>query len=797
MNRSIVSTAVWGLLLTGNACFPAYAQTATDGPAIDVTGDAPGDAAGSPSALAQPSPIVHNDAEPVLGTIGAIRVEGNQRIEARTIISYFGLKAGDTFNQSDIDSALKNLFVTGFFSDVKLLREGSTLIINVKENPVLSKVAFEGNDRIETKDLEKEIELKPRSIFSREKVQSDVKRILDIYRRSGRYNASVEPKIIDQDENRVDLVYEIVEGPVAKVKKITFIGNENFDSDTLRKAMRTEETAWYKFLSDNDKYDPDRQQFDEELLRRFYNNEGYADFQVTSSTAELSPAKDSFYLTFVVEEGPQYTLGDVKVANELKETGEKIDLNALVTSEKGKTYDASKVDDTVLAITNELGNHGYAFVDVHPKLERDKATHVANLTYEVKPGPRVYVERINITGNVRTLDEVVRREFRVKEGDPYNTAKLQRTEQRLNNLGYFEKVDVKNEQGSAPDKTVVNVDVKEKSTGEINLGAGYSTTDGVLGDFGVAEHNLLGRGQDLRTNFTLAARRRQAQLSFTEPYFLDRELAAGFDIYRTYVDFTRQSSYISDTQGGKLRMSYALQEHLQHGMYYNLSQSDISKVPVTASAYIQRQEGNNINSAVGQSLAYDLRDNKFAPTKGYFLSLTQELAGLGGNSKYLKHEAKASYYYTVYPKWTLGLLGTGGLILGDGDRGIRINDRFFLGGDDLRGFQNAGVGPRDTSTTDALGGNEYYVGTAELRFPLGLPEEIGLSGAVFTDVGSLWNINEKGPNIFDSSKPRVSSGVGVLWNSPFGPIRVDMASAIIKQQPDRTQILRFGFGQRF
>ena len=787
MNRSIVSTAVWGLLLASTTCYPAYAQSdAAVNTAAPSPANAP-DLAQAPSASPEPS----------LGTIGGIRVEGNKRIESRTIISYFGLKPGDNFNQSDINAALKNLFVTGFFSDVKLMREGSTLIIEVQENPVISKLAFEGNDRIETKDLEKEVELKPRSIFSREKVQSDVKRILDIYRRSGRYNATVEPKIIEQSENRVDLVYEISEGPVAKVRKITFIGNDHFEGDVLRKAMRTEETAWYKFLSDNDKYDPDRQLFDEELLRRFYNNEGYADFQVTSSTAELSPDKDSFYLTFVIEEGAQYTLGDVKIDNELKQTGENIDLQSLITSKSGDTYDASKVDDTVLAMTNELGNHGYAFVDVHPKLERDKATKIATLTYEIKPGPRVYVERINITGNVRTLDEVIRREFRVKEGDPYNTAKLQRTEQRLNNLGYFEKVDVKNEQGSAPDKTVVNVDVKEKSTGEINLGAGYSTTDGVLGDFGIAEHNLLGRGQDLRTNFTLAARRRQAQLSFTEPYFLDRELAAGFDIYRTYVDFTRQSSYVSDTEGFKLRANYALQEHLQHGVYYNLFQNNISQVPATASTYIREQEGNNVNSAVGQTLAYDLRDNKFAPTKGYFLSVSQELAGLGGNSKYLKHEAKASYYYTVYPKWTLGFLGTGGLLVGQSDNGIRINDRFFLGGDDLRGFQNAGVGPRDTSTTDALGGNQYYVGTAELRFPLGLPDEIGLSGAVFSDVGSLWNINEKGPNIYDNSAPRVSTGVGVLWNSPFGPIRVDLAAAIKKEQPDRTQILRFGFGQRF
>ena len=424
MNRSVASTAVWVLLLASNTSLPAYAQTATsDDPSLSsaALGDAPSLASSGPT----------------LGTIGSIRVEGNQRVESRTIISYFGMKAGDSYSQSEINAALKNLFVTGFFSDVKLLRESNTLIIQVKENPVVSKVAFEGNNRIETKDLEKEVELKPRSIYSSDKVQSDVKRILDIYRRSGRYNATVEPKMIQQDENRVDLVYEVSEGPVAKVQKITFIGNEHFESDTLRKAMRTEETAWYKFLSDNDKYDPDRQLFDEELLRRFYTSEGYADFQVTSSTAELSPDKDAFYLTFVVEEGPQYELGDVKVANELEKTGENIDFEPLITTEKGHTYDASKVDESVQAITTELGNHGYAFVDVHPKLERDKATKTATLTYEIKPGPRVYVERINITGNVRTLDEVVRREFRLKEGDPYNSAKLERTEQRINNPWLF------------------------------------------------------------------------------------------------------------------------------------------------------------------------------------------------------------------------------------------------------------------------------------------------------------------------------------------------------------------------
>lgn len=764
-HRSIVSAAVWGVLLTATAQ-PAWAQL---------------DAAAQTESY---------------GTISDIRVQGLERIESGTVISYLGLKPGDSFNQSDINNGLKNLFSTGFFADVKLLRQGNTLIVSVVENPVISKVAFEGNDRIETGDLEKEVELKPRSIYSSDKVQSDVRRILDIYRRSGRYNATVEPKIIKQDQNRVDLVYEITEGPVAKVEKITFIGNEQFDTGTLRKTLRTEETRWYKFLTDNDKYDPDRLQFDQELLRRFYLSEGYADFQVKSANAELSPDKDAFYLTFVVEEGPQYNFGDVKIVNELK-GAEKPDLESLLTTRSGDTYDNTKVEASIDAMTKELGNHGYAFVDIQPKLERETEKKLANLTYTIKPGPRVYVERINITGNVRTLDEVLRREFRLKEGDPYNTAKLQRSEQRINNLNFFEKVDIKNEQGSAPDKTVVNVDVKEKSTGEINIGAGYSTTDGVLGDFGITERNLLGRGQELKTHIVAAARRKQAELGFTEPYFMDRELAAGFDIYRTYQDFTRESSYVSDVKGVNLRTSYSLQEKLQHTLHYTIHENTIKDVDPLASAFIRLQEGTNTTSAVGHSLVYDDRDNKQNPTDGFYASFFEEFAGLGGDSKYVKHEIKSSYYYPIAPKWVASAMGSAGYIFGLGGKDIRINDRFFVGGDDLRGFRNAGIGPRDTSTRDSLGGNEYYTGTAELRFPLGLPEEIGLSGAVFSDVGSLWNSDDNGPTIFDSSSLRASGGFGLLWASPFGPIRIDYAHAFLKENPDLTENIRFSFGTRF
>lgn len=746
-------------------------------------------AATEPAASSQPAASQSAD------RIVAIRVEGTQRIEPSTVATYLDLQPGSTFSQEEIDRGLKNLFSTGFFADVKLLRQGNDLVVKLQENPIVNRVAFEGNARIAASDLEKEIELKARSVYTRTKIQNDVKRILDIYRRSGRYSATVEPKVIPQDQNRVDLVYEIREGTVAHVKKIIFVGNEIFSSRALEKTIRTAQEHWYNFFSDDDKYDPDRLLYDQELLRRMYVANGYADFQVKSAHAELSPDKEGFYLTFVVDEGPRYTLSSVKVESELK-TREAPDLNALLTTKAGDVYDANEVEGTTDAITKELGNLGYAFVDIKPRLERNHEKRTIDLTYVIKPGPRVYVERINVTGNVRTLDQVVRREFRLTEGDPYNSAKMTRSEQRLNNLGFFEKVEIKNEPGSRPDRTVVNVDVKEKSTGEINLGAGFSTTDGALADIGMKESNFLGRGQEVRTRFTYAARRKEADLGFTEPYFLGRELAAGFDLYRSSQDFSREGSYDIDARGVRLRSAYALQEKLQHSVFYNLRSSDITNVEAGASAYIRGQIGANLTSSIGQALTYDSRNNKFDPTTGVYAQVSQEMAGLGGDSKFLKHETKASYYYPIAKKWVWSVLGSGGYVFGLSDN-IRINDRFFIGGQTLRGFRNAGIGPRDTTTKDALGGNAYYTASTELRFPLGLPEELGFTGAVFFDAGSLWGTDDKGAGIFDTNTIRASMGLGLGWASPFGPIRLDFAVPVAKEDQDITEHFRFSFGTRF
>ena len=750
------------------------------------------------SALLLPS--VGRAAAPVVSRVSDVVVHGNQRIEQSTILSYLGIQPGANIGQYELDNGLKHLFETGFFYDVQITPKqnasGNTILdVTVVENPIINKLSFEGNKTIEDKDVLAELELKPRVIYTRTKAQNDTRRILDLYRRQGRFSATVEPKIIQRDQNRIDLVFEINEGPKAKVEHIAFVGNKVFANSDLRHAIRTEESIWYKFLSSNDTYDPDRLQYDQELLRRFYVSQGYADFQVKSAVAELSPERDAFNITFTVEEGERYTFGTTQVTSKLKG----VDGNTFADKVQivpGDVYNASLIEQSVDAIVKALGDRGYAFVDVQPDFKRDTVGHVISTSFLIKEGPKVYVERIDIKGNSRTLDSVIRREFRLAEGDPYSTSKLARTEQRLNNLGYFEKVAIANKPGSAPDKTVVDVDVTEKSTGEISLGGGYSSVDGALADFGIRETNLLGHGQDLKLRAMLAVRRQQYDIGFTEPYFLDRELSAGVDLFKTSQDFSQESSFDRQSNGGRLRMGYALTEHTRHTFNYTLDDTRITNVSATASRYIRDQVGTVLTSSVGHSLVYDTRNNRFDPSSGMVLTLRQDLAGLGGDAKFLRNEVESAFYYPVAKQWTWMVGGSAGYIYGyDGD--VRIQNRFFVGERQVRGFNNAGIGPRDTATSDALGGNIYYTGTTELLFPLGLPEEMGFRGAIFTDIASLWDSDDKGVGVVDNSSMRLSSGVGLAWTSPFGPIRIDFAKAILKQSEDQTQLVRFSFGTRF
>ena len=730
-------------------------------------------------------------------TIKEIRISGTQRIEQEAVLTYLGLHAGQTASAYDLDSGLKKLYDTGFFSDVDLDNDHGILTVKVTENPSINKIIFEGNDKISTDDLEKEISLKARSIYTRPKVQNDLKRLLDVYRRNGRYSAEITPQVVKLEQNRINLIYNIVEGPKAYIEKITFIGNDSYQSSKLEKIVSSSRERWYQFLSDSDKYDPDRLQYDQELLRKFYFENGYADFKVKSAIAELSPQRDAFYLTFTIEEGPVYHLGKVDVNTKLPQNRVP-DLTAVILTKEGDLYNSSEIESTVDKMVDKLGDTGFAFVDVSPDSKRRPGEEkIIDLTYNVSEGPKVYVERINIFGNQRTLDEVIRREFRLSEGDAYSSSKLKRTEQRLNNLGFFEKVDIQRKSGSAPDKAQIDVEVKEKSTGEITFGAGYSTTDGPLADVGIKERNFLGRGQELRAKATFAQRRQQYDIGFTEPYFLDRELEAGFDIYKTTETVQDNASYNREATGAVTKLAYSLGEHLKHQIRYTIEQSKITNVDISASTYIREQEGIDTTSMFGHSLIYDERDNKFTPTSGYYLRFNQDLAGAGGDDRFIRHELQSEYYVPIAKKWTFVTSAAAGNIYGL-DQKVRINQRFFVGSQQIRGFANAGVGPRDISTNDALGGNSYYTASGEVRFPLGLPEDLGVTGALFVDVGSLWDAQTSSSlNVRDNSSMRASGGAGVAWASPFGPIRLDFAQAFMKQSYDQTQLIRFSFGTRF
>ena len=727
--------------------------------------------------------------------IESVLVEGNERIEAETVRSYMSIGPGDSYVSDAVNDSLKSLFETGLFADVTIRREGNALVVRVLENPIINRVAFEGNDQIEDSELEAEIQLQPRVVYTRPRVQSDLQRLTEIYRRSGRFAVTIEPKVIQLPQNRVDLVFEINEGPLTEVEVINFLGNTRFSDSALRDEIQTVESAWYRFATSADTYDPDRLTFDRELLRRFYLSNGYVDFRVVSAVAELTPDRSGFIVTFSLEEGERYRVAAVGIESRLRDLAPE-DLLPIVEMEEGDWYDADQVEDTLVALTEVVGSRGYAFVDVSPVVEPNREARTVDVTFRVDEGPRVYVERIEIVGNVRTLDEVIRREFRLAEGDAYNTALIRRSRQRIMNLGFFSRVEIDSSEGSAADRTVLTVEVSEVPTGELSFGAGISSAEGVLGDIGIRERNLLGRGQELRLGLTVSESRQEVDLSFTEPYFLDRDVAAGFDIFRRTVDLQDQSSFDRETIGFVLRAGYPLAERLRHTVSYTLRNDEVSDVSPTTSRFIREQEGETTTSALSQTLEYDLRDSRIDPTDGYFVRAGQEVAGLGGDAQFLKHTVTYGHFYSVADGWVLAGIARAGHILGFDDD-VRIVDRFFLGGRRLRGFEPSGVGPRDAETDDALGGNTFYSFTGELGFPLGLPDEINLRGAIFTDIGSLFSIDDTGPELLDESSPRLSIGAGINFRSPLGPIRLDFARALIKEDFDRTESFRFSFGTRF
>lgn len=751
-----------------------------------------------PGFAAQPSQAQAQEQD----IIDAIVVEGYQRIEPETVISYMPVKAGDAFDDAAINQALKTLFDTGLFADVTIQRRGQSLVVQVVENPIISRIAFEGNDYLDDEDLGAEIELAPRTVFTRAKAQADTQRLIDIYRRSGRFSSTVEPKVIELDQNRVDLVFEITEGPVTNIQQINFVGNVVFDDGDLRDEISTRESRWWRFLSSSDRYDPDRLNFDKELLRRFYLRNGYADFRMISAVAELTRDRKDFFVTFTLEEGEIYTFGPSRISSSL----DNIDSESLETlmeqieTREGETYDISQIDESVDALTFEAGRAGFAFVEVRPRVLRDAEARTVTIDYLIEEGPRVYVERINVTGNSRTLDRVIRREFDFVEGDVFNRVLMERARRNISQLGFFAWVDVSTEQGSAPDKVVINVDVQEQSTGELSIGAGISSNDPLVGDIRLTERNLLGRGQELSLGTSLGFKRQQIDLHFTEPYFMGRKVKFGFDVFGTDVDRQNESSFSTRTTGGGIRFGFPLTENSSFDTYYSFKIQDIRNVPTTAAAAVAADEGITDISEVGYTYKIHSLNDRYNDNNGWSASFRQSYAGLLGDADFLLTEFQGRKDFEIMDDVTAGLLGTVGYMTDLTGKRLRVADRFFKGGTSFRGFQSGGIGPRDTLTGDAIGGRVYAIGSAEVRFPLGILTDFGIEGGVFSDFGTLFDapeITSGTQTIADDASLRASAGVSIFWDSPMGPLRLDFSEALLKESYDRTEFFRFGVSTRF
>ena len=800
-----------------------------------------------------------------------IDVEGNRRVEADTIRSYFRVGGSERLDSAKIDAALKALYATGLFQDVRITPGNGRILVSVVENPVINRVAFEGNKKVKDEQLAAEIQSKARGTFSRAVVQNDVQRIVEIYQHNGRYDVRVDPKIIDLPNGRVDLVFEVNEGAKTGVEKIAFVGNNAFSDYRLRDVIKTGVTNWLSFLRSNDIYDADRVEVDRDLLRRFYLRNGFADVRIVSAIGEYDPGNKGFIITFNIDEGIQYHFGAVNIQSTVPSVPPE-SLRYKLRVEQGKVYNADAIEKSVEDATVEVARRGYPFAVVRPRGERNIAARTVDVTFVVEEGRRAYIERINIRGNTRTRDYVIRREFDIVEGDPYNRALVDRAERRIKNLGYFKTVKITTEPGSAPDRIIVDCDVEEQSTGEFSFAGGYSTSDGVIGEISLGERNLMGTGDLAKISLQYGQRSRGFDLSFVEPYLLGQRLAFGWDVFFKQTTSSTYLSYLSKTIGGDLKLGVPITENISTQLRYTAYEQEISLpsilnncnninpdfvntfpeanvAPATNPSPVAQQfgitqtncfqdgeaslavrkelaQGGVFVSSLGYTLSYNTLDNNRNPTNGLLVEFKQDGAGAGGDVRFVKSTLDARLYNEIFPD-VVGLVrGQAGYATGWGGEGLRMLDHFQAGPNMIRGFAPAGFGPRDVTqavqlcgsenisgcgTNDALGGSLYWAATVEFQTPMFFaPKDFGMKFAVFADAGQL--LDYRGPTSWlppepgatgetltqsDRNNIRSSVGVGLIWDSPFGPLRFDLAYALTKEPWDHTQIFRFGGGTRF
>ncbi|MCC6777043.1 MAG: outer membrane protein assembly factor BamA [Hyphomicrobiales bacterium] len=806
--------------------------------------------------------------------VTSVVVQGNQRVEADTIRSYFRPGPGGRLDPFQIDEGVKALYATGLFRDVQPSVQGGRLIITVVENPVINRIAFEGNKKVKDEQLKAEIQSRERGTLSRPVVQGDVARLVEVYRRSGRFDIRIEPKFIELPNNRVDLVFEISEGGKTGVKKIEFMGNRAYSDFRLKDVIKTSETGLLAFMQTADIYDPDRIEADRELLRRFYLKHGYIDVRIVSALGEFDPTRNGFVITFTIEEGEQFKIGAVDVQSTVR-TIDPAMLRPRVRTYAGDVYNAEAVEKSVEDMTIEAAKRGFAFASVRPRAVRDNPARLVNIVFTIEEGQRAYIERINVRGNTRTRDYVIRREFDISEGDAYNRALVNRAERRLKNLAYFKSVRIATEPGSAPDRVVLNVDVEEQSTGEFSVSGGYSTADGFLAEVSIAERNLLGRGLYGKASVQYGQITRGAQVSLVDPYFLGYRVALGLDLFAKEQRPTSYVSYSTKTFGGGARLGFQLREDIGLQVRYSLYRQEVSlpfnlqncnninpnsalgtyptppflnlpdpgngNLPFTVNCYADGEAslavkrelagGAIFTSLVGYTLSHNSLDNNRSPTKGWLAEFRQDFAGLGGDVNFVRTSSDVWGYHEVVPDVVAALHLQGGYIAGWGSKDLRMLDHFQMGPNLVRGFAPAGIGPRDLTqhpwtgiNGDALGGTMYWGASLEFQTPLYfLPKDAGVKVAAFADAGSLWNYtgpvtfpatgevisgnycqswapgaNPLAPCPIDNAMHiRSSVGLGLLWDSPFGPLRFDYSFPLTKEPYDRVQQFRFGGGTKF
>ncbi len=869
-------------------------------------------------ARAQETAPEAGDAAPVAAVqpdvVQTIAVSGAERLEPQTILSYISLRPGEVWTQAIGDQVLKELYATELFSSASVVNNDGQVVITIVENPVINRIILEGNERLKADKILPEIKLSPRQIFTRSKVRADVARIIELYKRQGRFAATVEPQMVELSQNRVDVVFEISEGPKSKVRQINIIGNEAFDDGELRGEMLTKQARLTSFFSSNTSYDPDRLAFDQQKLRQFYLTEGYADFRVVSAVAELTPDKRDFIITYVVEEGERYKFGDVKVDSRIRDFNSEA-MSGRLPMQQGDWYDAKQVEDTVEQLSELAGTFGYAFADISPEFRRNPDDLTMDVTFVLREVPRVYVERIDVNGNTLTQDKVVRREFRIAEGDAFNSLSVARSAARIKSLGYFqENFEITQVEGSQPDRIVLEANVEEQPTGELQLSAGFSSIENFILAGSIRQRNFRGRGQTVGLSLNYSRYSKSAQVSFSEPYLFDRNISAGIDIYRrdfnsfNFVNNERNTTFQQATTGFSLRAGVPLTEYVSAIGSYTLNYDDVSVDqsiyysdrdgdgvrtcdPLLASRFLCEAIGERLSSILGLTFNYNTLDSRLRPTRGETLSWTTEVAGLGGDVKYVRSRARGGKYWPVGAGFIFSVTGEGGWIRGlegsdvAGQDEIRLTDRFFLGEPQMRGFDIRGVGPRivrlqyldddgdvatprvlqtidealsgDSRFDDAIGGKAYYLGRAELEIPLGSgAREMGIRPSVFLDVGSLFSVTRpdlqdfpngvqqtdsegnllytqltydddgeltgstlvtsptaadgtvNAPSIYsgtyfkevfvgNSPSPRISVGIGVNWNSPFGPFRIDLSHVLKSQVGDDTKLFSFNVGTQF